>query len=174
MKLTLKTDDVTRSIARLQNAMRNAIPRAVTRGGTAAKTQLARDVAAATGMKVRGVQRRLRLTDATAANPRAVIDAWTVGVPLAELNARGRNPSRGRGAGITSSVGAFPHAFFARNRRGQLQVFARSGRPRLPIRQVRGPSVADAASRHLSAAMARGIDVMRARLQHEFQRLNGQ
>ena len=81
-------------------------------------------------------------------------------------------PSRGRGRGVTAKVGPsrtrYPHAFLAQMRSGHLGVFQRVGRTRLPIRELRGPSIAHVFGKYVAVGIARGEEQLKKNLQSEF------
>ncbi len=94
----------------------------------------------------------------------------TQGIPLINLDATGPEPSRGKGAGVTSRGGARPHGFLATMpRSGHRGVFQRRGSKRTPIQEQFTPSVRQAFGRHRSAAVARALVVLHTDLQTELQ-----
>ena len=174
MKLTLNTAEVERAIASLRAKSPLAIVRSMNRGMGAGRTQLVRDTARALKLKVGTVRDRTSVGNATTGQLRATIMASAKPVPAIEFGARGPDPSRGLGRGITTKLPSrrFPRAFFAVVGKGQHRgVFERVGKKRLPIREIKGPSVWFVAMKHLPAAAARALEQTLKTLQHEISRI---
>jgi hypothetical protein len=176
MRVTAKLDlrEFDAAIARLKAAVApRVVASAVTRAGQAGHTQLVRDTSRDMKLKQATVKARTSVSVASATNPAVTISASAKPTPAIEFGARGPEPSRGQGRGVTANLPArrFPRAFITRvGRGGHRGVFERVGKARLPIREIKGPSVWFVASKHVAAAARRAGDVMRTRLQHEIQR----
>jgi hypothetical protein len=157
--MSKKTD--LRGFERLKRNLPAAITAAVNRGALAARTTLSRDVATDMRLKVGTVRDKIDLEKARKADPdhaaRLLVSARRV--PAIEFNARGPEPSRGKGRGVTARLPGSPfrHAFIARGRwrRG---VFQRTSKRQYPIRELMGPSVAHVAQKHVPSAVARFRD----------------
>lgn len=153
--------------------------RAVNRAIASANTALLAAVAADTGLKVATLRDRIKVgRPATEQFRRAKIFASVKGIPLIEFRAKGPQPSRGKGRGVTAYIqGAtvrYPHAFIATMRNGRRGVFERgnktnpTGRSRLPIRELYGPSVWRVALYHRAVGLARGREQLLKNLASEF------
>jgi len=92
-------------------------------------------------------------------------------LPLVEFKARGPEPSRGRGRGVSyrlpSGQGRDPHAFIATMPSGHRGVFKRRGTSRLSIHELFGPSLVKVFEKFLPIGAARGQEALVANLKHE-------
>lgn len=145
MATTVVRMDLREFDAQLAKLRRPQTPvnRALKRTIDSAKTFAARLVSQDMGLKVTAVKRELATR---VADGQAVLKASARRVPLINFNARGPEPSRGRGAGVRvknpGGTERFPHAFIATVGTGQHRgVFQRQGMARLPIRELRGASI---------------------------------
>jgi hypothetical protein len=147
-----------------------ATARALNRSADSMNTALGRVVAADLGVGVSLVRARLSVRRATEQRQAATIYANAKRIPLIDLKARGNEPSRGKGRGVTAmSRGVrvrYPEAFIATMKSGHRGVFARAGAsrsgrglrspsPGLPIRELFGPSVAQSFSNQINGAASR-------------------
>jgi hypothetical protein len=146
-----------------------ACARAINRAATAARTQLQRDVAADTGLGSRRVASSLFVQQADKTRTSAVIRADSKRIPLIEFpGTKGPYPSRGRGK-VTSRMPASPHqhAFLMPKKSGGRGVFMRRTGSRLPVVELKGPSIARSAQNHIEGAQRRGLEMLQQRLAHE-------
>jgi hypothetical protein len=126
-----------------------AIARALNRAGTSTRAVMARAISKDTGLPVNTVRGKLHLDKATPHHLVVRISVTGKRLPLINFKARGPEPSRGRGRGVTARLpggaGRYPHAFIATMATGHKGVFQRQSRGpgsrRLPIRQLYGPSL---------------------------------
>lgn len=153
--------------------------RAVNRAIASANTALLAAVASDTGLKVATLRDRIKVgRPATPEFRRARIYASTKGIPLIQFRARGPEPSRGRGRGVTAYIqGAtvrYPNAFIATMKGGKRGVFQRGNkvnpgsRARLPISEKFGPSVYLVALYHRQVGLDRGREQLAKNLASEF------
>jgi hypothetical protein len=149
--------------------------RGLNRGIGAARTFLVKEIARDTGLKSGDVRSKLFLREATASLPVASLAASKKRLPLILFGARGPEPSRGKGRGVSYRLpggrGRAPHAFLATMRSGHRGVFARVARGRLPIRELRGPSLGRVFAKFRPDAIARANAVVLSTLQHEIARV---
>jgi len=160
-------------------AQMRALNRAIGSAGVVMVRVIANDV----GVKQGVVKERIRTELATPAKLRARIYANAKRIPLIDLGAKGPEPSRGRGRGVTvksaSGRKAIPNAFIATMRSGHRGVFQRvagsSGRrgpaphrSQLPIRELFGPSIWQVFRKHEAVGLARGREQLIKNLQSEF------
>lgn len=156
---------------------RKAVVRALDRGGNAADTLMSRSVAKDVGLKVGDVKASFRRRRPSEVSPVYSLSAGFRRIPLIKFKARGPMPSRGKGRGVSYSMGAgnsrnrLPHAFIARMRSGHEGVFMRVSKKRLGIRELQGPSLGKVFSKFRAAALARGLEVFETTLDHELERL---
>lgn len=173
------------AIARLEQKSPIAQARAVNRAIASANTALLSAVASDTGLKITTLRDRIRVgRPATPEFRRAKIFASAKGIPLIQFRAKGPEPSRGKGRGVTAYIqGAnvrYPHAFIATMPGGKRGVFERgkgatrsrkglpAGAPALPIRQLYGPSIYNVAIYHRGVALERGREQLAKNLVSEF------
>lgn len=153
------------------------IVRALQRGGDAADTLMSRAVAADMGIKVSVVKEALRRRKPSIASPEYRLAAGFKRIALYDFSASPKEPpSRGRGRGVSYRMGKgnprsrIANAFIARLKSGHVGVFARIGKARLPIRELRGPSLGHVFAKYRAEALARGLDVFETTLNHELER----
>lgn len=121
--------------------------RAVNRATTAGKTAMVRAVAKDTGIQQKAVEKDLRVNKATRAVPVASIEIQGKRIPLIAFQAKGPEPSRGRGRGVSYRLptgrGRIGNAFIATMNppSGHRGVFKRARTSRLPIIELFGPSL---------------------------------
>ena len=152
-----------------------ALLRATTRGTRAANTLAARLVSKDMGLKVGVVKSRIRLKLPTARTMAGELRASLKRIPLIQFGARGPEPSRGRGRGVTArSRGGrtrLPHAFIATMPSGHRGVFARDTVKRGPITQRYGPSVGHVFVKHEKAITDRGEEQLLGELNRQLERI---
>lgn len=190
--LRLNIDDFARSLRRLGDQMPALSTRALNRSILSARTIMARQIAADTGLKVGRVRDRyLTVLKASHSRPVARLSASLRRVPLIEFGAKGPEPSRGKGRGVTAKLRGgsrrYPHAFIATMRSGHRGVFQRTRATnrwtptmtmaqeaaaqrdggRLPIRELRGPSIGRVFMKHLPRAQARFNEQLTKNFAHE-------
>ena len=168
--LTLNTTRPDRALRRLVDRYPQAVARALNRAGHAANLVVARLVAADMQLNVRDVVAETREILATPTRPSFVVTASATRIPLIKFRARGPEPSRGKGRGVTARTATrrYPRAFIATvGRGGHRGVFERVGKQRLPIRELRGPSVWHVFLKHAPAGVARGEEQLVKNLRHE-------
>jgi hypothetical protein len=150
----------------------NAARRSLDRAGASAKTDISRSVAADTGLGVAKVKERIKVEKTDAATRTVTADPRRV--PIIEFKAKGPEPSRGQGAGVSYKLptgrGRLPHAFIAPGKGGRRAVFQRIGAAREPLEEKFGPSVFQSAAKFARAVAEKAIEVLRERLRHEMSR----
>lgn len=149
-----------------------AVVRAINRGIVAARTQIARDIARDSGLKVGDVKDAVRQRNATLGSPAARLATGLTRIPLVKFSARGPEPSRGRGRGVsyklgTGSRGRVETAFLATMGSGHRGVFKRASKKRLGIVELYGPSLGQVFAKYRAAALERGLEVFTNTLDHE-------
>jgi hypothetical protein len=179
--MTFRTDSPA-AVAKLRQKAPVAQVRALNRAIASANVAMVRVIAGDLGVKQGPVRDRLRIELATPARFRARIYANAKRIPLIDLGAKGPEPSRGRGRGVTfkgaSGRSTIPNAFIATMKSGHRGVFERApGRGRrgappmrsqLPIRELFGPSIWKVFTKYEAIGLARGREQLIKNLQSEF------
>jgi len=129
--------------------------RALNRAIVSGRTAMTRAIVADTGLQSRYVSREIKVDRAQKSRPVAAIEIAGRRIPLIAFGARGPEPSRGRGRGVSYRLpmgrGRVPDAFIATVGAGHRGVFRRKPgarrrgprplRSQLPIFELRGPSL---------------------------------
>ncbi len=155
----------------LKRRFPTVVMRAMNRAATSARADMSRQIASDTGLKVGDVRDQIRLELATTSRLVARLTARGRRVPLIDFKARGPEPSRGRGRGVSvklpgsKSGGRYPHAFIATMRSGHRGVFKRVGTKRLPIVELFGPSLVRVFLKFRSGVRARAIDTLKKNIE---------
>lgn len=143
--LRLDSSKVVKNLRRLKARYPRAVSRALNRAVVSARTYMVKHVAADTGLTSGAVKAVVVTREAHEQKLSASLEVKGARLPLVQFNARGPEPSRGRGRGVTARMpggaGRYPHAFIATMQSGHRGVFQRRGQARLPIYELRGPSL---------------------------------
>jgi hypothetical protein len=130
--------------------------RALNRAIVSGRTAMTRAIVADTGLQSRYVSREIKVDRAQRRNPVAAIEIAGRRIPLIAFSARGPEPSRGRGRGVSyrlptgrgrvpdafiATVGAGGHRGVFRRKPGARGRGPRPMRSQLPIFELRGPSL---------------------------------
>lgn len=153
---------------RTQRAVVRSLNRAIAAGRTLMGSLIAKDM----GLKVGDAKAAITLREATAARLEARLAASLKRLPLIKFNARGPIPSRGVGRGVTYRIGArgttrIPNAFIATMKNGHQGVFRRVAKGRLPIVELRGPSIGHVFDAHRAEVTQKTVSTFNDRLGHE-------
>ena len=148
------------------------LARAINRSLASAQTLGARLVSRDMGLKVSVVKQFLKVRKSDANSLSATMYASAKRVPLIDFNAKGPDPSRGRGGGVRARMpggaGRYPHAFITTVGRGRHRgVFTRKGIARLPIVELHGPSIWQSYQTIKSEAHARALEQLTKNVAHE-------
>lgn len=175
MSFTLRLDikEFETKIARLKRPGA-PIVRALNRTINSARTAVVRAVSQDTGLKVSDVRKYITVSPATYSTPQATIRASAKRLPLILFGAKGREPSRGKPPGVRAKLaggrGTYPHAFITTVGQGRHRgVFVRRGAKRLPIVELRGPSIWQAYQKHAEVGVARAHEQLTKNLAHEIE-----
>jgi hypothetical protein len=170
--LQLEAANTAKGFDRLRAAGRVAVPRALNRAIGSAKVAMARLIADDMRLKVGDVTEKIRVEEARPDKLVARLYASPKRIPLIDFAAKGPEPSRGKGRGVTANLGGgrnrYPNAFIATMRSGHRGVFARKAKARLPIRELFGPSIAFVFQKHHDVGLARGREQLEKNLRSEF------
>lgn len=182
MVVTFRTN-TPEMVAKLRKKAPVAQVRALNRAIASANVAMVRVIAGDVGVKQGVVKDRIRIEQATPERLRARLYANAKRIPLIDFGAKGPNPSRGKGRGVTVKTGGgrrtIPNAFIARMQSGHVGVFQRvagsSGRrgpapnrSQLPIRELFGPSIWQVFKKYEAVGLARGREQLIKNLQSEF------
>lgn len=161
--------------------IQRAIVRALNRAAGSARTAMVREIARDTGLKSGTVRDQVPVRKATLTEPSATISATLKRIPLIDFKARGPEPSRGKGRGVSynlpSGAGRNPNAFIATMGSGHRGVFVRAASStktsagawskNLPIFQLFGPSLGHVFIKYQPVGIAKAEDAFIANLKHE-------
>jgi hypothetical protein len=154
--------------------------RSLNRAAASGRTAMARVISKDMRLKVGDVRDRIILREATTPT-----DSWWSGarrqlsvtlyasakrLPLILFRATGPEPSHGKGRGVSASLGGrkrYPHAFIATMGSGHRGVFQRKGLDRLPITELRGPSIAHVFKKYEQVGIDRTLEQLAKTLGHE-------
>jgi hypothetical protein len=172
LSVTLVGDrEVDAALAEFPRKASRVMVRALNRAATSGRLVLVQNIAADTGLKSATVRAALTLRDATPARPEARIAASLKRIPLIDFNAKGPEPSRGRGRGVSYKLrgggGRLPHAFIATMASGHRGVFMRSRSARLPIGEKFGPSLGHVLGKYRPAAITRARESFLTTFRHD-------
>lgn len=174
IRVEANTDEATKAIAALGRAARPAIARAINRTASSGQTAMVRVVSKDLGLPAKTTREAILVDKATPEQLTATFRASARRIPLIEFRARGNEPSRGKGNGVTAKLpggaGRYPSAFITTvGKGGHRGVFVRRGQKRLPIVELRGPSIWQSFETNMPAAIARINEQLPKNLQHELQ-----
>jgi hypothetical protein len=170
---------------------------AMNRAIVSGQVDMAREIAGDTGLKVGDVKKQLPTSQATYSNPRAAFGAPLERIPLIYFKAKGPEPSRGRGSGVSYALTGgrrrVAESFIATMRSGHRGVFKRVGKagsrtgriigavsgrksrgawgPNLPIAELFGPSLGHVFAKYRPKAITRTEEAFDKLFDHEFARL---
>lgn len=156
--------------------------RALNRSIVTGRTVMLKVVAQDTHLKQSTVRKAFRTDQAKTSNLVARLTVTGARIPLIEFGARGPEPSRGRGRGVSARLqggrGRYPDAFIATMRSGHRGVFKRVGTggsksrgawsKNLPIVELHGPSLPHVFSKYIPTGMTAASEALTKNLAHEF------
>jgi hypothetical protein len=165
-EITIQIEGLDRASAMLDAFPREtskAMLRAVKRATDHAATTAVRVVSSDTGLGASKVRARIAKVNPTGSNNvQGQVRGELKRVPLIEFGARGPEPSRGKGRGVSYRLpgggrGRHPNAFITTVGTGRHRgVFVRRNSPRLPIQELKGPSVGLVMKKHVREILSRG------------------
>jgi hypothetical protein len=166
--LTFKTVETERAIRQLKERAPFAIARALNRAAVSTRAVMARAVAADLGLNVGTVREEIRIQEAKPGRGELTARLTVSGkrIPLIDFKARATRRG-GVTARLPGGTGRYPNAFIATMRSGHTGVFQRRGAPRLPIYELRGPSLPHVFSKYIPEGLARGEESIQKNLQSE-------
>lgn len=167
---------------RLRERFPAAGARALNRAIVSARTVMVQEIAADTRLKSGAIKDQMRVKEATPSDLSARLSVTGKQIPLIEFGARGPEPSRGRGRGVTARLGggrnSYPNAFIATVGSGRHRgVFIRKATlarmsagawsKNLPITELRGPSLPKVFRKVLPIGLERGQESLTKNLASE-------
>jgi hypothetical protein len=170
-------------VERLRKKAPVAQVRALNRAIASANTAMLRVISSDMGVKIGDLRDKIRVEQATPDRLRARLYASAKRIPLIDFGAKGPEPSRGRGTGVTVKLGRgrtrIPNAFIARMGSGHRGVYRRvdggtgrrgplPNRSQLPIRELFGPSIWKVFTKNQQVGIDRGREQLIKNLQSEF------
>lgn len=148
--------ELKRDLETLGNSAPIVLARALNRAIVSGQTAMTKAISADTGLASRYVKREIKVDRAQRGHPSAAIEIAGRRIPLIAFQARGPEPSRGRGRGVSYRLptgrGRIPDAFIAtvgvgghrgvfRRKPGARRRGPEPMRSQLPIFELRGPSL---------------------------------
>jgi len=183
IEMTLEgADTLIADLANVPTATTRGLLRALNRGISAAQTVMTREIGRDMGLKAGDVRDRLRLRNATLGTLEAMLGASLKQIPLIKFDARGSEPSRGKGRGVSYKIGQggrsrFEQAFIATMGGQHRGVFVRKASlarrsagawsKNLPIKELFGPSVGHVFGKYRSLGLKRAEDAFMTTFAHE-------
>ncbi len=157
--LKLDTKEVERSLRSFGQRAPRIASAALNRTAKGVASEWKKAVADDIGIKQSAVAKQMKVRKSKATTLQASVSVKDRRIPLIELGARGREPSRGKGRGVTYKIRGRRRrrgdAFIATMRSGHRGVFKRTSKRRLPITELHGPSIHRVFHKHLPKARAR-------------------
>lgn len=166
ISITLKTADFDLAVKRLKARAPKAIARALNRAAVSTRTIMVRRVSQDIGLKVGDVKRVFTEQQARPDHLVARVIARSTRIPLMAWHAR--QTRRGVTARLPGGAGRYPQAFLSTMPgTGHRGVFQRKRSSRLPIRELRGPSITHVFHKQREAGLAAGEASLLKNLSHE-------
>jgi hypothetical protein len=167
IKYSMDVSQVKLGLEALGKEAPRASMRAINRTLQSVQTQSVRSIAADLGVIQRVVRETMRIYRATTTSLRGSLQATGKRIALIDFRAKGKEPSRGRGGGVTyrmqGQAKTVKGAFIATMRSGHRGVFFRKGTSgkksvgawsrNLPIVELKGPSVPHVFRKHITSAL---------------------
>lgn len=172
--IRLQTENAERAIRELGSRAPKAIARGLNRTASNVKVAMSRSIATDLRLKVGVVKDNIGIWSATPDRLNTQLTASNRRIPLIEFGARGPFPSRGRGRGVSVRLpggqSRLPRAFIGKMASGHRGVFKRKpGIKRLPIVELKGPSIARVFEKHAAVGKARHAEQLEKNVAHEIE-----
>jgi hypothetical protein len=172
--------DIKAGIAALQARFPPAIRRALKRAGTSGRSTMTKLIAEDMGIAQKKVRPEIKVETGDLF-VRLTVSGGRLN--LIEFSARGPEPSRGKGGGVSYRLpqgrGRVPNAFIATMKSGHRGVFVRrpdarakktsKGWTQLPIVELKGPSLVKVFNKRKPEGQARAAEALLKNVAHEVQ-----
>ncbi len=171
VRVHLDIKDALAAIDGLGKRAQRAIVRAINRSADSGRTIMTQSISRDTGIASKTVRREIVINRATPGSLVAQIFVEGIRLPLIAFQARGQEPSRGRGRGVSYRLpggrGRNANAFIATMKSGHRGVFKRTTKGRLPITELHGPSLPYVFRKYLPVGQARAKEALHKNIQSE-------
>lgn len=181
LKLKFNTAQLKKALRECPEAIKRAEVRALNRAGVTMRARAPREMSNNLGgaVKIGALKEIIAIRPATQERRTVAIEVTGERIPLIDFGARGPEPSRGKGRGVTvrlkGGLQRHVNAFIATMKSGHRGVFERIGRMRLPIFEKFGPSMPQVFRTVSPTVRAAGIDSLYknlgSELNHELRRV---
>lgn len=177
---TARVNELIGEFAGIEGKVPVALSRAINRSTSAAKTEAVRQVRSEYTARAGTINETIKVTRANTNNLSAKIESRGSSLRMKEFRVNPKKPSPRRRSPITVEVRrgskkTINGAFVQRMPNGSVGVYARTGRSRLPIRQLFGPAVPVMLNNDdvVAAVQSRAEQVLEQRIGHELNRVLG-
>lgn len=155
----------------LGNKLPSAIRRALVRSATTVRAEMTRAISKDMGLPVTKIKEEIKIVEPDPHTVQFQVSAYRR-IPLIQFGAKGPEPSRGRGRGVSYRLGGqrrrAPRAFIATMKSGHRGVFQRrEGAGRNPIVELHGPSILRVVEKFVPLGEARANEVLPKNFEHE-------
>ena len=155
----LDTKEVERSLRSFGRRAPRVASAALNRTAKGVATEWKKAVSEDIGIKQSAVAKQMKVRKSKATTLQSSVSVKDRRIPLIELGARGREPSRGKGRGVTYKIRGQRRrrgdAFISTMPSGYRGVFKRTSKRRRPITELHGPSIHRVFHKYLPKARAR-------------------
>lgn len=172
MKVAVKFDDrdIVKGIAALQKKFPAAVKRSVSRTATSVRVVAAKAMRKDTGLPAFDAKDELKVVLSTEREAARLVQTGNR-IPLIKFGARGREPSGGKGRGVSYRLpggrSRVSNAFIAKMGTGHRGVFVRREKARLPIKELWGPSLVRVFEKLLPELADLARETLTKNLKHE-------
>jgi hypothetical protein len=171
VRYTVRLDDgdVRAGIKNIRQKFPFAIRRALLRAGNSGRSVMVKAIAEDTGLPQKQIRDEIKVN--VVGDSGVQLEVQGRRIPLIAFKARGPEPSRGKGRGVSYRLpggrGRAETAFIATMRSGHRGVFKRVTKARLPVVELRGPSLAKVFEKFLPLGAARAQEALTTNLRSE-------
>lgn len=170
-------DRLETALADIPEKIPRAAARAINRAAYTARTEAARKVREEYVIKHGDVIKTIKIYPASEDDLAATVISRGTVIPLIKFKVSPQRPQPRRKIPLKATVkrgegGPIPRAFTAQMKSGYVGVFERVGKPRLPIRQLYGPSVPQMIGNPSVSEWVeeKALEKLDERLEHEIER----
>ena len=164
-EIEVNAEQAEQALRRWPNRTARATMRSLNRSLTTGRAVLARLISQDMGLRIGDAKDAILVEQASAAKMEIRLKASLRRLPLVQFNAR--QTARGVTYKGGSGRSVVPSAFLATMSTGHTGVFKRVGKPRLPIKQLYGPSIGHVFIKHRQAGTDAILAAFDKNLEHE-------